>query len=802
MSDLRPISLCSVLYKVISKILVKRLQPLLSDIVSPNQSAFVEERLISDNILIAHELIHGLRTHPRISSQFMALKSDMSKAFDRVEWSYLQALLSALGFHPQWIRWIMFCVTSVTFSILINDQAFGLIKPGRGLRQGDPLSPFFFVLCSEGLTHLLNRAERNGNLNGIQFSDTGPSVHHLLFADDSLFLCKAEHSQINTLKGIMEGYGEATGQRVNLNKSSITFGANVEESCKLDIKTSLGIMNEGGAGTYLGLPECFSGSKIQLLDYIKDKLKARLNGWFARSLSLGGKEILLKAVAMAMPVYAMLCFKLTKPTCDNLTSAMGDFWWNALENKKKIHWVSWERLCLSKVEGGLGFKDIQAFNQALLAKQAWRLIQQPDCLFAQLMKSRYYEWDEFLDANMSARPSYAWRSILHGRALLVMGLRKMVGNGKSLNVWIDSWIYDDVLRAPLIKNPLIDIDMIVEDLIDVEARDWDRDVLEDLFYPNDILLILSKKPVVSKDDFWCWELTKSGEYSVNSGYWFASRFNNHQSFHTANLQPSLNALKEQVWLIQTAPKLKVFMWRALSAALPVATLLNHKGMSIDERCQFCAQEGESINHILFTCPIARQVWALSEFPFPLDGFSENFVYQNFQALYEIKKNLKIPLRSRRCFPWILWRLWKNRNKLCIEGLSYCPQDTVAKISEDMDEWFSSQLISSSVSVEESISVQAVVRIWKPPPQNWLKCNIGLCWSKQHKIACASWVVRNAAGEVVVHSRRAFFGLQDKSDSYLSSITWAIESMHSLHLDKVIFASEAKDIIEAFRRPKA
>lgn len=388
MQDLRPISLCFVQYKIISKILCNRLKVILPVLVSETQGAFVADRLISDNIIIAHEMVHALRTKESVSRDFMAIKTDMSKAYDRVEWCFLETLLERMGFAREWVRWIMSCVSTVSYSVLLNGASHGFIKPERGLRQGDPLSPFLFILCAEALVNGLNASADAGKLHGIKLGASGPAVHHLLFADDSLLMCKANALEAAEIMRCLQRYGDASGQMINPLKSSVIFGSKVPLDVRIEVQGILHIDKEGGEGTYLGLPECFSGSKRQLLSFIRSKLHGRLNGWFAKALSHGGKEILLKSVCLSLPIYVMSCFRLPKGTCACLVSAMTEFWWISGSNRRKIAWVSWQKLCKSKKEGGMGFKDLEMFNQALLGKHASRIWTNPDSLVARVLKHR------------------------------------------------------------------------------------------------------------------------------------------------------------------------------------------------------------------------------------------------------------------------------------------------------------------------------------------------------------------------------------------------------------------------------
>ena len=297
MIDFRPISLCNIVYKLISKTLANRLKAILPYIISENQSAFVANKLITSNVLVAYEIMHSIKHKNGGIDSFMAAKLDMSKAFDRVEWSFIDKVMRRMGFNESWIGLVMKCITSITYSIIINGLVHGCIVPTRGLRQGDHLSPYLFLLCAEGFLAHINEATRCQQLNGISISKGAPKINHLFFADDSLLFCNANGTECNKLKEILRIYEFALRQKINIEKTSIFFSTNTSQERKDEILGILGPMNDSRHTKYLGLPSIIGRSEKQIFAEIKEKVGKKLAGWKGKLLSLGGKEILIKAVA-------------------------------------------------------------------------------------------------------------------------------------------------------------------------------------------------------------------------------------------------------------------------------------------------------------------------------------------------------------------------------------------------------------------------------------------------------------------------------------------------------------------------
>jgi hypothetical protein len=276
--DYRPISLCNVVYKLISKVLANRLKLVLPKVISQEQSAFIPGRLITDNIIVAFETLHTMATRQKGKKGFMAIKLDMSKAYDRLEWGFLEAVMRKLGFAERWVHLIMTCVRTVSYAVLLNGIPHGHIVPSRGIRQGDPLSPYLFIMCADVLSKLLNHAAGLGKISGVPIRRGGTKINHLLFADDSILFGRATLDEWRQMKNILDEYERFSGQKVNLEKTSVFFSKNTKEEERLSIMQETGLNSTQCYESYLGLPTLVGRSRISTFNFIKTRIWNRMNG--------------------------------------------------------------------------------------------------------------------------------------------------------------------------------------------------------------------------------------------------------------------------------------------------------------------------------------------------------------------------------------------------------------------------------------------------------------------------------------------------------------------------------------------
>lgn len=323
------------------------------------------------------------------------------------------------------------------------------------------------------------------------------------------------------------------------------------------------------------MPNIIGRNKSSILGYLKEKVHSRIKSWDGKSISRSGNEVLIKNVVQALPTFAMSVFLLPLEITKDIERRLTKFWWSSSSSRDaKISWMSWERMANHKVSGGMGFRHFRDFNIAMLAKQGWRLVTCPDRLVTKAYKARYFENTDFLQAKLGSNPSFIWRSILEAQKMLKDGRKWRVGVGDRVEVLGQPWLVDNNNPYITTASPAIE-KTTVNSLICVDKKEWDVDLICDIFNERDQRCILNvplKESSCEDLPFWLWE--NNGIYSVKSGYkLLQAQKNEWRLSDDAGIWKTL-------WRIKAPPKTLNLVWRALAFCLPTLVQLQQKHVNV------------------------------------------------------------------------------------------------------------------------------------------------------------------------------------------------------------------------------
>lgn len=732
----RPISLCTVVYKTITKLVANRLKAILPQIIGPAQTSFVPGRHIVENVIVAQEIIHSMRNKGGKTGQ-MAIKVDLEKAYDRLSWDFIQETLGVIGLPMDLIRIIMECITTVSMQLLWNGELTESFSPSRGIRQGDPLSPYIFVMCIERLSHGINHAVGNGRWKPIRLNRGGIPITHLFFADDLLLLAEATSQNAQVINEVLDNFCVSSGEKVSREKTQIFFSRNVQKGTIREIKNTLGFSVTKNFGKYLGMPILHSRVTKATYQDILDKVQQRLSGWNAKHLSLAGRITLAQSVLQALPIYAMQSTKIPTSVLTKIEQSCKHFIWSGNAEQRKLNLIRWDTLCQPKSCGGLGLKDLSHMNMALLMKIGWGLVNSPNTFWVQVLASKYKVDTTDLPSSLQTRNgSYLWRAVGKVWDHVLKGTRWALGDGKRVKFWWDLWLSEADSLQSYATNPIPDqlINLCVADFSD-NYGNWNWYLFAHLL-PNHIILKIAsiKAPcALSGEDQCYWAYSNTGQFTAKSAY-----LSLHQSYNVAD-----KSLWNLAWKWNGPQSIRTFIWLAMNNRLKTKSELFRRHITTDANCCSCGHHLEDTIHVLRDCIIARHVWfrlvphTLWNNFFDLDLTS--WIYYNLKNTGLIRRDENWPC----IFGVALWRIWYWRNQFIHKAANISVANIVLDITHRAAE------INASM---ENICRPGHERIikwlkWMAPPWPFFKLNTDGA-RKISGNASAGGLIRNYCGEWV------------------------------------------------------
>ena len=300
--------------------------------------------------------------------------------------------MGRMGFGSRWLSWIKWCISTTSFSVLINGSPAGFFPSSKGLRQGDPLSPYLFVIGMEALSCLINRAVEGNFLSGSRITDGRGGdlvISHLLYADDTLIFCKANKDQLKNLSWILMWFEALSGLKINLNKSEIIPIGSVDNAEEL--AKELGCKTGVFPTSYLGLPLGAKHKAIGVWDSIEERFRKRLASWKIQYISKGGRATLIRSTLSSLPIYYLSLFRMPLKVCAILEKIQRQFLWGGSDRDRKIYLVRWTTVCMDKSKSGIRIKSFSNMNKALLSKWSWRFANERNSLWRKVICSKFGE---------------------------------------------------------------------------------------------------------------------------------------------------------------------------------------------------------------------------------------------------------------------------------------------------------------------------------------------------------------------------------------------------------------------------
>ncbi|GKV37224.1 hypothetical protein SLEP1_g45281 [Rubroshorea leprosula] len=660
------------MYKIIAKLLANRLRKVLPKIIGEQQMAFIGGRQLVDGVVIANEVIEEIKRKKLKSFLF---KVDFEKAYDKVCWDFIEYMMMRMIFNATWRKWIWECLASSSVSVLINGSPTNQFLVSKGLRQGDPLSPFLFLIVAEGLNGLMSSAVEKQLYKGVMIGNEGVAVSHLQFADDTIFFGEASEDNIGVIKSIMRTFELSSGLKINFGKSQL-IGIGVEDNWRKKMAYKLCCKEGEIPFNYLGIPIGGNHKRIAMWQPMVESFKKKLATWKGRHLSLGGRITLINSVLSSLPVFLMLVYLIPKGILYSIDKIRRSFLWGGGGEERKINWVSWVKVCKKREDGGLGVRDLRKFNMALMGKWWGRLAENKEGLWKRVVAGKYGEggghWLDWIKGYRGVG-SLWWRDVCcldkidRGRAgWLMEGFKTKLGDGKSISFWWDNWSGEGYLANKFPRLYLLSTGkentcyQMNNDRAEPgrwnlrwrrELFEWETEEARELHEVLEDKMITQEKP-----DSWEWVHDKEGQYSTKTAYSILTE---------EKTGATDSSMCKRIWNPNFPSKVSAFNWQLLLNKIPTKSNLITRGILKDSgegKCILCNEEDEDFTHLFLNYKTTRWVWQECAKWWGIEILLEKDCWKSFQLFGKGSKDPRLREGWDCIWSNVIWAVWLVRNQ--------------------------------------------------------------------------------------------------------------------------------------------